>query len=284
MLKIENLKVTFDNFQLNCSLSIQPGQITGIIGSNGAGKTTLFNSILGLLPNIEGNILLFNKNIQNITSHDKEKIGVILSDSTFSGYLNINDIEKILKNMYSHFDSIFFSEKINQYNLPKKQAIKNFSTGMIARLKFIIALSHNAQFLILDEPTSGLDILARNDLLDLLRDYMTLHENCSILISSHISNDLETLCDDIYLINQGSILLHEDTDLILSQYALLKVTIEQFVTLDKTYLLKYQKEPFGYTCLTSQKQFYQENYPSIVIENATIDTLLPLMIKGENLS
>ena len=132
---------------------------------------------------------------------------------------------------------------------------------MKGKLKILAAISHRADFLFLDEPTAGLDVTARDELLDILREYMEEKENRSILISSHISTDLEGLCDDLYMIQDGRIVLHEDTDVLLGDYALLKVTEEQYRTLEKRYLQKKMKQSYGYSCLTSQKQFYLENYP-----------------------
>ena len=132
----------------------------------------------------------------------------------------------------------------------------------------------------MDEPTAGLDVLARDSLLQMLREYME-QEGRSILISSHISTDLEGFCDDIYMIDHGQIIMHEETDVLLSDYALLKVTDEQYRDLEKEYILRYKKEEFGYSCLTNQKQFYLENYPSIVIEKGSIDEVIMMMVRGE---
>lgn len=131
----------------------------------------------------------------------------------------------------------------------------------------------------IDEPTSGLDIEARTEILDLLRDYLIEDENRSILITSHISSDLETLCDDIYLVHNGKLMLHEKIDVILEQYGILKVTKEQYETLDKEAILKIQKESYGYACLTNDKNYYLENYPQIAVENGRIDALI-LMTTG----
>ena len=157
--------------------------------------------------------------------------------------------------------------------------IKDFSTGMRAKLRMLVALSHNAKLLILDEPTAGLDVDARNRLLDMLRDYMEKRPDSSILITSHISTDLEGLCDDIYMIHDGNVVLHEDTDVLLDKYAVLKVDEAAYEKLDKTYILKTNKESFGYSCFTNEKQFYVENYPGMVVEKGGIDDLI-LMYSG----
>ena len=213
-------------------------------------------------------------------TEDKEELGIVLSDSGFSGYLRIKDIIPILQNMYEKFDKSFFLEQVQRFQLPLDKKLKDFSTGMKAKLKVLVAISHNAKLLILDEPTAGLDVIARDELLEMLREFMEADEERSILISSHISSDLETLCDDLYMIHEGKIVLHEDTDVLLSDYALLKVDRKQYEELDKRFILRSKKESYGYSCLTNQKQYYIENYPKIVIEKGTIDEVITMMVRG----
>ena len=151
---------------------------------------------------------------------------------------------------------------------------------MKAKLKVLVAMSYGAKLLILDEPTAGLDVVARDEILDMLRDYMETEGN-SILISSHISSDLEGLCDDIYMIDNGKIVLHEETGVLLDEFGVLKVTKEQYETLDKAYVMSKKKEAFGYSVLTREKQFYLENYPEITVEKAGIDQIITLLISGK---
>lgn len=277
MLEIKNIKKNYKNFSLDCSMEVKKGQITGLIGQNGAGKSTTFKSVLGLISFDSGTITILGKDIKNFSVKDKEKIGVVLSDSGFSGYLTVKDIIPILKNMYSEFDAEFFTAQIERLNLPLDKKLKEFSTGMKANLKVLVAISHNAKLLILDEPTAGLDVVARDELLSILREYMEQDEERSILISSHISSDLETLCDDLYMIHEGRIILHEDTDVLLSDYALLKVDTEQYEKLDQQFILSCRNETYGYSCLTNQRQYYIENYPQITIEKGTVDSIIAMM-------
>lgn len=281
MLKIEHLRKNYTNFSLDCSLTVMPGCITGLIGQNGAGKSTTFKAVLGLIATDGGNVTLLGKDIRNFTAADKQNLGVVLSDSGFSGYLTISDIVPVLDSLYEHFDKRFFMEQVQKANLPLRKQIREFSTGMRAKLKVLVAISHNARFLILDEPTAGLDVIARDELLDLLREYMEADLERSVLISSHISSDLEGLCDDIYMIHEGRIVLHEETDVLLSDYALLKVNDEQYSRMDKQYILRDKKETYGHSCLTDQKTFYMENYPDIAIENGSIDEVISMMIRGK---
>lgn len=281
MLKIKDLKKSYDLFHLDVSFEIPRGCITGLIGANGAGKSTIFKGILDLISVDGGTIEIFGKDYKTLSNKDKENLGVVLAESGFSSYLTVQDVTKILDSMYSQFDKTMFLDYCKRYHLPLKKQIKEFSTGMKAKLKILTAISHKAEFLLLDEPTTGLDVLAREELLSMLREYMEENENRTILISSHISTDLEGLCDDLYMIDNGKEVLHEEIDTLLGQYGLLKVSSEQYETLDKNYLLRKKRENWGYSCLTNQKQFYLENYPSYTMEKGNIDEVITMMIKGE---
>ena len=283
MLKIEHLKKQYGNFSLDCSLEVKRGYITGLIGQNGAGKSTTFKAVLGLISADGGKINILGKDLREFTAEDKESLGVVLSDSGFGGYLTIKDLIPIMKSLYKSFDNSFFMDQARRFQLPTDKKINDFSTGMKAKLKVLIAISHDARLLILDEPTLGLDVIARDELLEMLRKFMEENEERSIFISSHISSDLETLCDDIYMIHEGKVIFHEDTDVLLSDYALLKVTEEQFSQIDKQYILRFKKEAYGYSCLTRQKQYYIENYPEVAIDQGTIDEVILMMIRGEKL-
>ncbi|MBQ0000781.1 MAG: ABC transporter ATP-binding protein [Clostridiales bacterium] len=281
MITVKNLVKNYEDFNLEISMEIPSGTVTGLIGKNGAGKSTTIKSILGLIKPDGGEVKVFGTEASKMKAGDKEALGVALSDACFSGELAVDDIAKILKKMYRAFDADAFLKKCKQMKLPKDKSIKAFSTGMKAKLRVLIAMSHKAKLLILDEPTAGLDVEARMDILDMLRDYISEDEERSILITSHISSDLEGICDDIYMIHDGRVILHEDTDTILAQYALLKVDEHQMEKLDQQYILKTKKEAFGYTCLTNQKQYYMENYPDVVIENGRIDDLILMLTGGK---
>lgn len=277
LLKLENVRKEYGDFSLECSMQLQQGQITGLIGQNGAGKSTTFKAILDLIQIDGGSIELFDKDSKEVTRIEREQIGAVLAESGFSTYLKIKDIIPILRNTYKNFDEQAFTSYCKKFNLPMNQKIKEFSSGMKAKLKVLVAITHGARLLILDEPTAGLDVVARNELLDVLREFIEKYE-CGILISSHISSDLEGLCDDIYMIHNGKVILHEDTDVMLSDYGLLKMTKEQYDIIEKKYLLKVKKEVFGYVGLTNQKMFYVENYPSVTIEKGSIDEIILMMI------
>jgi len=282
MIRLENAEKHYKQFDLECSLQVKPGQITGLIGENGAGKSTTFKLILDLIHADGGKVEVFGKPASEFTKDDRENIGVVLSDSGFSGYITVKDLLRIMAALYSKFNKDAFLNGCEKYNIPLNKKIKEFSTGMKTKLKMLVAISHEAKLLILDEPTAGLDVIARDEFLEMLQDYMSKGER-SILISSHISSDLENLCDDFYMIHDGKIMMHEETDVLLGEYGILKPTMEQYQTLDKQYLLKVKKEAFGYRCLTNERQYYMENYPDMIIEKGNIDEMILLMVRGEKI-
>ena len=281
MLKIKDLRKSYGTFELNCSMEIPAGCITGLVGSNGAGKSTTFKSVLGLISIDGGSIEVFGKEIHTWTKAEKQRMGVVLANGGFNTYLTMKDMETVLSRMYPRFDRAMFREYCRRYQLPADKRIKEFSTGMLAKAKILAAITHKADLLLLDESTTGLDVLAREELLDMLRAYMEENEERTILISSHISTDLEGLCDDLYMIDNGEIVLHEEMDVLLGQYGILKVTQSQFDAMEKQYLLRVMKESYGYRCLTREKQFYMENYPNLALEKGNVDEVIAMMVKGE---
>lgn len=280
MIKMQNVRKKYGDFEFDMSMEIPEGRITGLVGKNGAGKSTAIKLMLGLTKPDSGYISVLGSDGKELTPAVKQKIGVSLAESGFSSQLSIEDMKLILSKMYREFDRQLFTKQCEKMKLPEKKKMKDFSTGMKAKLKVLTALTHNADLLILDEPTAGLDIEARNEILDLLREYVTHNEKSSILITSHIATDLESLCDDIYLIHDGKMIIHEDTDVILEQYGVLKVSEEQYEKLDQKAILKSRRESYGYACFTSDRKFYQENYPGIVVEKGGIDELILMMTGG----
>ena len=280
LLSLKHLQKTYKGFSLDVDMEIEEGQITGLIGANGAGKSTTFKAILGLLHPDAGEIRIFGKDMREITKEEKAQIGAALSDSGFSECMTVKQIIHVLENTYEKFDRAVFEKRCQEFTIPVDKKLKEFSTGMRAKLKVLIATSFDARLLVLDEPTAGLDVVARDGILELLREYMET-DGRSILISSHISSDLENLCDDIYMIHKGRIVLHEATDVLMDEYGLIKADEKQYETLDKQHLLRVKKEQYGYSCLTDEKRYYMENYPGLVIERGSVDEVITIMIRGE---
>ena len=283
MLEINGLVKHYGDFTLNCTMKVEPGRITGLVGENGAGKSTTFKAALGLITYDAGDVALLGKAPSELTEEEKQKIGVTLAESGFSGYLKVKDVVPVLAALYPAFDREKFLGLCRKFGIPLDKYIREFSTGMKAKLKVLAAVTHRAEFLLMDEPTTGLDVMAREGILDIFREYMEEDENRSILISSHISSDLEGLCDDIYMIHNGEIVFHEETDVMLNEYGLIKADDTQYRKLDKEYILRVRRESFGYSCLTDQKQYYLENYPDVVVEKGSLDEVITMIIGGEKL-
>ena len=283
MLEINGLVKKYKDFILNCTMNVERGCITGLVGENGAGKSTTFKAALGLISYDSGDITLMGKEPSELKEEDKSRIGVTLAESGFSGYLKVKDIIPVMSAMYPEFDRSRFESLCRKFGVPQDKYIKEFSTGMKAKLKVLVAVTHGADFLLLDEPTTGLDVMAREGILNLLREYMEEDENRSILISSHISTDLEGLCDDLYLIHEGQIILHEEMDTLLNEYGLIKADDVQYGKLDKEHILSVRRTSYGYDCLTDQRQYYRENYLDMVVENGSLDEVITMMTGGKRL-
>lgn len=198
MIKVNQIEKNYGKFHLNCTMEVPDGCVTGLIGENGAGKSTVFKAIENLIFLDGGSIEVFGKPHTELNAKDREQIAIVLSDATFSNVYTIKDVARIMGSVYPDFDKKKFMGLVERFRLPKNQKVKEFSTGMKAKLKLFLALCHKARLLILDEPTAGMDVVARDEVLTLLREYMEEDEHRSILISSHISGDLEGFCDEIY--------------------------------------------------------------------------------------
>ena len=203
MLKLEQVKKQYKNFTLDCSLEVRPGCITGLIGQNGAGKSTTFKAALGLIHTDGGNIEMLGKPERELKESDRQQLGVVLSDAGFSEYLQVKDVIAVMKSMYPNFEKDCFISRCEQFQIPLDKKIKEFSTGMKAKLKVLLALSHDAKFLIMDEPTAGLDpkerIAIRNYIAELSKDKI-------ILFATHVVSDIECIADKVLLLKNGEII------------------------------------------------------------------------------
>ncbi len=282
ILEIKNLTKEYDRFKLNnINLNLPKGTIMGFIGENGAGKTTTMKTVLNIVNRDSGSIKVFGKD--NIKEEEliKEDIGTVLNDSFLSEYLTPKDINKIMKNFYRTWDEKLYFKYIEHFKLPENKMSKEFSSGMKIKLKIIVALAHHPKLLILDEPTSGLDPIARNEILDLFQEFIQNEEH-SILVSSHITSDLEHIADYITLINNGEIVLSKLKDELIEQYGLVKCTEQEFNQIDSNDYIKYRKNRNEYDLLTENKYKFKKKYNIQVIDKPGLDDIMTLYIKGEN--
>ena len=281
ILEIKNLCKKYKGFELkNVNMALPKGMIMGLIGENGAGKTTTIKAILNILNRDSGEINIFGLNNKENEKEIKEDIGVVLDDSFLSEYLNPIDINKIMKNIYKNWDEKLYFKYIEDFDLPKDKISKEFSSGMKMKLKIATALSHKPKLLILDEPTSGLDPVARNDILDIFQEFIQDEEH-GILVSSHITSDLEHISDYITFINEGEIIFTKTRDELLDNYGIVKCTQEEFKKIEKQDYVKYKKNRYEYDVLVEDKAKFNQKYNMKIIDKATIEDIMIIYIKGE---
>lgn len=281
ILEIKNLNKKFDEFELkDINLSLKKGMIMGLIGENGAGKTTTIKAILNLINTTSGEIKIFGLDNKMYEKKIKEDIGVVLDDSFFSEYLNAEDVNKIMKNIYKNWSEKTFFEYTEKFKLPRKQMYREFSSGMKMKLKIIVAISHKPKLLILDEPTSGLDPIARNEILDIFQEFIQNGEN-SILVSSHITSDLEHIADYITFISKGRIIFSKEKDELLENYGLAKCTEEEFKKIKSSDYIKYKKNKYDYEVLVENKNEFKKKYNVSVLDKPSIEDIMLIYIKGE---
>lgn len=282
VIEIKKIKKRYDNnFELGeINLSIPSGYVIGLIGENGAGKTTLIKSILNIITPTAGEIKIFNKDSKKYDSLIKEDIGVVLDDIFFPELLTADDIDTIMKDIYKNWDKELFYKYLKDFNLPNNKKIKTLSKGMRKKLEIATSLAHHPKLLILDEPTSGLDPVVRDDILDIFLNFIK-DENHTILLSTHITSDLEHIADEIIFIDKGKIILNKSKDELLDNYGILKCDIDTFDKISKEDIISYKKNKYNYEILVSDRNKMLKKYKNFIIDKITLDELMVLIIKGE---
>ena len=281
-IEIRNLVKNYgDKFTLGeINLDIPSGIIIGLIGENGAGKTTLIKSILNIIRSDKGNIKIFEKDIKINESEIKENIGVVLDNMFFPELLMPKDINSIMKDVYKNWDEQLFNKYLSEFKLKNNQSIKSMSKGMKKKLEIATALSHHPKLLILDEPTSGLDPVVRNEVLDIFLDFIQDEEH-TILLSTHITSDLEHIADKIIFINQGKVVLDQSRDDLLDNYGILKCDVDKFDTISKDDIIAYKKNKYDCEILVNDINKIKKKYKDFIVDKITLEELMVLMIKGE---
>ena len=280
-LVVKGLKKKYRDFTLDdVSFNIPCGMIVGLIGENGAGKSTTINAILGLIKKGAGTISILGKQDNEIDNGIRNQIGVVFDGSNFPSVLSARKLNNVLKNIYSTWDENGYFSLLQKMSLPTDKKIKEFSKGMKMKLSIAVALSHHSKLLILDEATSGLDPVVRDDILDMFLGFVQ-DENNSILVSSHITSDLEKVADYIVFIHKGKVVFSKPKDELKYQYGIIKCGAAQFDAIDKEEIIAYRKQDYEWEVLVADRTAAQKKYPKAVIDPATIDEIMLLYVKGE---
>ena len=280
LLQVDNLTKQYGNFKLDhVSFTIPKGTIMGLVGENGAGKSTTIKAILDLIRKDEGTVTFWGQQLSS-SKQLKENIGVVFDEINFYQTLTPLRVGKIAGASYRQWNDKIYKEYLKRFNLPIDEKIKEMSRGMKMKLSIAVALSHNPKLLILDEATSGLDPVMRDDILDIFLDFVQ-DENHSVLLSSHITTDLEKVADYITFIHHGKVAFSKTKDELRYNYGIIRCGTDFFNKLDKKEILAYRKEAYQWDVLVADKDKARRKYKNAVVDNATIDDILVLYVKGE---
>jgi ABC-2 type transport system ATP-binding protein len=269
------------NFILDkLSFSLPYGAILGFVGENGAGKTTTIGCILNTIKKDSGKIKLFGKEMLDADTAMREKIGVVYDGNNFPTNWTAKQLAGIMAGFYTQWDNALFQKYIENFKLPTNQKIKHYSRGMTMKLAIAVALSHHPQLLILDEATSGLDPIIRDEMLDVFLDFVQA-ENHSVLLSSHITSDLEKIADYIIFIHNGKLIATVSKNDLIYNYGIMRCKESQFLSLDTSDILAYRKRDFQIDVLVSDVKNAQRKYKNVVIDHVLVDEIFLMLVKGE---
>lgn len=282
-LEIKNISKTYKNFKLDDISFVLPcGHIMGLIGENGAGKSTIINCILDIIEKDSGSIsVLGQKNDKNNVSL-KENIGVVLDASDVYDNYTVKQVENIMKDVYKQWNHEVYDYYIQKFALPLNKMIKDFSRGMKMKMAITIALSYQPKLLILDEATSGLDPIMRDEILDVFMEFVQ-DENHAILLSSHISSDLEKIADYITFIHEGKLILSTSKDELIYEYGLMKCRNDEFDKIEKEDIIRYRIKTYEVEILVKDREKMAKKYPNCIVDPTKLDDIMMLYVKGEQI-
>jgi len=273
-IEVKGITKHYDGFTLdNVSFNLVKGSIMGFIGQNGAGKSTTINTILNIIRPDFGTVNIFGMDNREHEVEIKQEISAVFDELPFHESLNANHINVILKDVFKEWNSETFFSYLDRFQLPRKKKFGQFSKGMKMKLQIATALSHNAKLLIMDEATTGLDPVVRNEILDIFLEYLQ-DENHSILMSSHITSDLEKVADSVTFIDRGKILISGYKDDILETHGMLKCSKSDFGEIEKTDFISARVTDFGAELLVPDKKAMSKKYSGAVIDPTTLEEIM----------
>lgn len=279
MLSIRGLSKRYMNFSVeDVTFKVPDGTVVGLIGENGAGKSTIIKSVLGAVHPDGGEILVDGMPLDKLDKSGRQKISFVLDDMGLPMELTLSMLDKVLANIFEKWDSAKFKALVQKFGLPEKKMLKEFSKGMKMKATIAVALSYESNLLILDEPTSGLDPVVRDDILEMIYDYNRQNGRAA-LISSHITTDLEKICDYIVYIHGGKVIFNEEKDELLSRYAIYSTDEKQLAELDKTAVVKVLHRDYGVDILASKEKMPRD----FEYRPVSLDDIMLFYSKGESI-
>lgn len=280
-IEIKGITKHYDGFTLdNISFNVPKGSIMGFIGQNGAGKSTTINTILNIIKADSGEIRVFGKDTRTADAQMKQDISAVFDELPFHEQLNAKSLDKILKHIFKQWDSNKFYSYLERFQLPVKKKFGQFSKGMKMKLQIAAALSHNAKLLIMDEATTGLDPVVRNEILDIFLEFLQDEEH-SILMSSHITSDLEKIADSVTFIDKGKLLLTGYKDEILENHGVIKCSKADYENIGKGDIISARISDFGVEAMVSDRQGISRKYSGLVIDPTTLEEIMLFYVNRE---
>ncbi len=280
-IEIKNITKHYDGFTLdNISFNVPKGSIMGFIGQNGAGKSTTINTILNIIKADSGEIRVFGKDTRTADAQIKQDISAVFDELPFHEQLNAKALDRILRHIFKGWSSETFFGYLERFQLPVKKKFGQFSKGMKMKLQIAAALSHNAKLLIMDEATTGLDPVVRNEILDIFLEYLQDEEH-SILMSSHITSDLEKIADSVTFIDKGRLLLTGYKDEILETHGVVKCSKADYENIEKGDIISARIGDYGVEAMVSDKQSVSRKYSGLVIDPTTLEEIMLFYVNRE---
>lgn len=274
VITLKGVSKDYGDFKLdNVSFSVPEGSVCGFIGQNGAGKTTTIRIILDAINRDGGEVYVFEKNMDKDSAAVREEIGVVFDEMGFHDFLSAAQINTIMKNIYKNWNQEKYFKYLKRFSLPAKKACGSFSRGMRMKLQIATALSHEAKLLIMDEPTSGLDPIVRNEMLQIFREFV-VEEDHTILLSSHITGDLEKLADEVVFIDGGKIILQGNKDELLEKHGILRCKKDEVEIINKDLVVSAEISSLGAEVLVNDRKAAEKMYPQMIVEPAGLEEIM----------
>ncbi len=289
LLKIGSLEKRYDGFSLSiAALSVAPGTVVGLVGSNGAGKTTTLKAALGLIAPDGGTIEMLGQRIavgSSTIDKVKAQVGIVLDTCAFPSTFRVKDAATLGKAAYATWDQQLFYQLRDQFELPEKKTVAKLSRGMGMKLSLAFALAHHPQLLVLDEATAGLDPIAREEVLDILRRFME-YDGHGILMSTHITSDLEKIADEVVCIDNGRIVFDLEKEAISDQAAIARCRQQDMEAIVASGMfdegsMRFISHGFSTDLLVPDRFAFARQFPDIALDRATIEDYMTLSLKGE---
>ena len=279
VLQVKEIHKQYPQFLLDkINFELPEGAIMGLIGENGAGKSTTMRIILGMAQADSGSVSIFGH--EGVTEQDRAQIGVVFDELPFNQTLFVSHLGKVMQGIYPNWDQQAYEEYLVRFRLPDKKELKDFSRGMKMKLSLAVAMSHHARLLILDEPTSGLDPVVRAEILDLFLEFISDGKR-SILVSSHMTGDLERIADYITLIHQGRVMLSKNKDELIYGYGIARADRQTLAAVDSSLVEAIQDGPYGSQALINDRVRFEREYPDILLDRLNLDEMMVMLCRNE---